>query len=436
MTPASGLVAGRTTAGTPEREPARKRIRLQMPDDTASTVPRHGARAASVAARTVPDAAKNVRRFFARRRAPALADVLRAMRKQKKAYRNRATLPEWVSTDGPLPGMALSGTRPPCDTAAMGMPHRSFFTVATLTALLALASPSHATRCLDEASDAAQIAAARDAIDAACPCFSYDQAAPYQSCVRTALNAQVEASVLRRECRGTVKRIYGRSVCGRPVGRNGPFAPCVSTTTSGRVGCAVKPTRLCDDTPSKSQERCPGSLTCMDAADANGDLAIAAPGDTGQCSSTSFTDNGNGTITDDLGLTWEKLSNDDSVHQFTATYTLADALAKVAMLNATSFAGHTDWRLPTVRELHTLLRPGPAPLVDPVFDDGCVTDCTVATCSCTSSSVFDEDTWSSTVFPFNPNASWTVDFRTLGPDAGVDGELDADANHVRAVRGP
>jgi len=245
----------------------------------------------------------------------------------------------------------------------------------------------------------------------------------------------VNASVLRRECRGVVQRAYGRSVCGRPVGRGGPFVPCVSTSTSGRVGCLVKPTQLCEDTPSKSQERCPGSITCLDAADTNGDLSIDAPGDTGQCAPTTFTDNGNGTITDDdLGLTWEKLSNDGSVHQFTATHDLPDALAKVASLNATSFAGHTDWRLPTVRELHTLLRPGPAPLVDPIFDDGCVAGCTVTTCSCTSSSVFDEDTWSSTAFPFNPNAFWTVDFRTLGADAGVAGELDSDANHVRAVR--
>lgn len=313
---------------------------------------------------------------------------------------------------------------------------RATVTVATLT-LLALAAPSHAVRCLEEAADAAQIAAARDAVDAACPCFSYDQPAPYQNCVRTALNAQVDASALRRECRGTARRIYGRSVCGRPVGRNGPFVPCVSTTTSGRVGCLVKPTRLCEDTPSKAEERCPGSITCLDAADANGDLVIAAPGDTGQCSPTSFTDNGDGTITDDhLGLIWEKLSDDDSVHQFTATHEFPDALAKVATLNTTSFAGHTDWRLPTVRELLTLLRPGPAPLINPIFDSGCVADCTVTTCSCTSSSVFDEDTWTSTVFPFIPNAFWTVDFRTLGPDAGVGGELASDANHVRAVRGP
>jgi hypothetical protein len=306
-----------------------------------------------------------------------------------------------------------------------------------IATLLALPAPTYAVRCLDDPSDPVQIGAARATIDAACDCFSFEKYNLYQRCVTLTLNAEVAANNLRRECRGTVKRIYGRSVCGRPVGRNGPFVPCVSTTQTGRVACLVKPTRLCEPTPAKAIARCHGFTTCLDAADTNGDLLIAAPGDTGACTPSSYTDNGDGTITDDnLGLTWEKLSYDGSIHQFTDTHEFAEAQAKVATLNATTFAGHDDWRLPSVRELHTLLRPGPAPLIDPIFNTGCTFPCPVTTCSCTStSSVFDEETWSSTLYPFHPNSFWTVDFRSLGADAGVaSGIAGNDDNHVRAVR--
>jgi Protein of unknown function (DUF1566) len=63
----------------------------------------------------------------------------------------------------------------------------------------------------------------------------------------------------------------------------------------------------------------------------------------------SYTDNGDGTVTDNVtGLMWQQ-----SVES--VTYTQPDALAYCAGL---SLAGYTDWRLPTVIEVISIVDPG------------------------------------------------------------------------------
>jgi uncharacterized protein DUF1566 len=151
----------------------------------------------------------------------------------------------------------------------------------------------------------------------------------------------------------------------------------------------------------------------------------------------SYTDNGDGTITDNqTGLMWEKKSRDGSIHDWTNLYTWTDAfdvfLAGVAGLNTTNFAGHNDWRLPNRFELDSLLDFGTQdPLVDAAFDNGCVASCTVTSCSCTSSTSF---YWSSTTLLPNPNTAWTVFFDS---HAGISDGFDLKTNSdlVRAVRG-
>jgi hypothetical protein len=66
---------------------------------------------------------------------------------------------------------------------------------------------------------------------------------------------------------------------------------------------------------------------------------------------TVFVDNGDGTVSDKrTTLMWEKLSDDDSVHDYNNfSYLWPGAFQKVAQLNALAFAGHTDWRLPQAR---------------------------------------------------------------------------------------
>ncbi|MSP38306.1 MAG: DUF1566 domain-containing protein [Deltaproteobacteria bacterium] len=143
-------------------------------------------------------------------------------------------------------------------------------------------------------------------------------------------------------------------------------------------------------------------------------------GDLEKGTARSYTDNLNGTITDNsTGLVWEKLTS-DNVGNF---YTWADAFAvKIAALNTVPcFATHCDWRLPNINELQSLADYGHVlPAINPVFNNGVD--------SFTQSSVY----WSSTTYQSNPNDAWNVSF--------FDGFVfpfnkNFNFSYVRAVRG-
>ena len=142
-----------------------------------------------------------------------------------------------------------------------------------------------------------------------------------------------------------------------------------------------------------------------------------------------YTDNADGTITDNrTGLMWEKLSSDGSVHDVATTYTWTNAFSKIAALNSAAFAGHTDWRLPNVKELQSLADFGQVgPAIDPVFNTACAASCTVTSCSCTQSDHY----WTSTTAQDNPDGAWHVSFN----DGGVDSYGKVNGLYVRAVRG-
>ena len=155
----------------------------------------------------------------------------------------------------------------------------------------------------------------------------------------------------------------------------------------------------------------------------------------------SYTDNGDGTITDNrTGLMWEKKSDDGSIHDKDTTYTWGETTSPYTMdggivtiflaaLNGGGgFAGHTDWRIPNRFELETIVNlQNSVPAVDASFDTGCVTGCSVTTCSCTQS----DDYWSSTTQNLNPFNAWFVSFNTGVVNAGGKNN----GVYVRAVRG-
>jgi hypothetical protein len=157
-------------------------------------------------------------------------------------------------------------------------------------------------------------------------------------------------------------------------------------------------------------------------------------------------DNGDGTITDaDTGLMWEKKSSDGSLHDqsingwsWSVSGSAPDGTlftAFLAGLNAGSgFAGHTDWRIPTIYELESIFDYGTSdPAVSAAFNSGCVQSCPVTTCSCTATGN-GGGYWSSTVVNISgaafPNSVWIGVF--------VDGSLNTEVKtanfYARAVR--
>jgi hypothetical protein len=172
----------------------------------------------------------------------------------------------------------------------------------------------------------------------------------------------------------------------------------------------------------------------------DGDLQLGAP--------LSFTDNGDGTITDDnTELMWEKKIAAAGIHNINATYNWADALgvfiptlnnrcANNEAIDCTiggdaacslvggqcGFAGHRDWRLPNIRELETI----------PVFSqinvvpDAPNNDFDAAGMS---TAAF----WSSTTHAFNSLDAWYLGYLFHASAGGQTPK--ATANPVRAVRG-
>jgi hypothetical protein len=168
----------------------------------------------------------------------------------------------------------------------------------------------------------------------------------------------------------------------------------------------------------------------------------------------AYTDNGDGTITDNAtGLTWEKKDQSGGIHDWANRYTWCGASCGstnvmdgtitttfLAGLNAgAGFAGHTDWRIPNVNELLTLVNYENAePAVDAAFNTNCAPGCTVLTCSCTqpgfaSSSVY----WSSTTFANRPQEALIVDDGFVNGDQkdGTYFGTNTGGEFTRAVRG-
>lgn len=181
-----------------------------------------------------------------------------------------------------------------------------------------------------------------------------------------------------------------------------------------------------------------GQTICFDASGTmNAVIDCAGTGQDGEFQAgvaRSFTDNGDGTITDSTtGLVWEKLSDDGSIHDKDNTYSWSNAfVVKVAALNTGSFAGHNDWRLPNRLELETLLHLGTAqPASYPEFDAGCVPDCTVLTCSCNPTGAAQVIFWSSSSYAVASSNAWVVNFS----DGHVYPDVKFLGYQVRAVRG-
>lgn len=174
-----------------------------------------------------------------------------------------------------------------------------------------------------------------------------------------------------------------------------------------------------------------GQVTCWDAS---GDKVIPCAG-TGQDGELrrgeprAYRDNLDGTITDlRAALTWEKLSDDSSIHDKDRSYSWENAFKKIDALNTPPcFAGFCDWRLPNRSELLALVDLGKRnPAVPPLFDS-CSSLCSALRCSCTASTFY----WSSSSSVGNAQDGWVVDFGS----GGASHRTKISVLRVRAVRG-
>ncbi len=258
----------------------------------------------------------------------------------------------------------------------------------------------------------------------------------------------------------------GAAMCGGPCPLDFPFCEFVPGTAGGRCTCVD---HQCGTVGvACGGNFCPGQAEiCTTLADGGCGCTPCAPssqplktgqtipygtgsdGDVQAGNARSYTDNGDGTITDNAtGLVWEKKDQSGGIHDWGNLYTWCGASCGstyvmdgtitttfLAGLNAgTGFADHTDWRIPNLNELATLVNyENSNPAVDVAFNTNCAPGCTVLTCSCTMASALGIY-WSSTTLTgyLLPLFAWDVEF-----DSGVAyrDEKNLITANVRAVRG-
>jgi hypothetical protein len=173
-------------------------------------------------------------------------------------------------------------------------------TIALVCALLAPPVGFASQTCLTGSDpavldDAPQLAVVRDAVDATCPCASYDGTAAntnkdYVKCAKGVINAAVAAGNLRKQCKGAAKAIFVNANCGMNSALHAQ--PCIETNIkTGKITCKVRPqtkkdgtpTNACVSTTKKTKESCADDVRCLGAADVDDDFRITAPGDDGRC---------------------------------------------------------------------------------------------------------------------------------------------------------
>ncbi len=188
--------------------------------------------------------------------------------------------------------------------------------------------------------------------------------------------------------------VFWEGIAVGTTNKGGSFAFTTTVVPADCVGTV-------SDGTSSIDVRIDGCASATTSLLATGQTISYAPGDDGSVqagAALSYTDNGDGTVTDNrTGLTWEK----KTVDNVRTNYTWQGALDYVAGLNAANFAGHSDWRLPNVRELMSIIDYSRSnPSIDPIFGP-------------TTGNLFFVTYWSSTSWAAYQPArnAWGVEFR-------------------------
>ncbi|HXC51319.1 MAG TPA: DUF1566 domain-containing protein [Candidatus Limnocylindrales bacterium] len=176
-----------------------------------------------------------------------------------------------------------------------------------------------------------------------------------------------------------------------------------------------------------------GQDTCYD--DAGDPISCEGTGQDGEFqkgASRAFIDNGDGTVTDrNTGLQWEQSDDGGGIHDQENKVNWLGAFLKIAQLNVTMFAGHSDWRVPNIFELMSLGDFGQHDPGYPVpyFQHDCAPGCAIPNCACIPSPQYE---WSSTSYAPGPSNAWALQVRFGDPIL----QAKSLANYTaRAVRG-
>jgi len=166
-----------------------------------------------------------------------------------------------------------------------------------------------------------------------------------------------------------------------------------------------------------------GQSMCFQTVPPYAEIPCAGTGQDGAYSINpmSYIDNGNGTVTDkNTGLTWQKEVDQQAYSWFQASGTIdtAHGQSRQNVCGMLNLGGQTDWRLPTKKELMSIIDysvpyPGPTIKVD-YFPD-----------------MAPLHYWSATSFAGNPDLAWLVGFS----DGRVNRSNKYELHLVRCVRG-
>jgi len=116
------------------------------------------------------------------------------------------------------------------------------------------------------------------------------------------------------------------------------------------------------------------------------------------------------------GLTWEVKTNDLSIHNYGITYIWSKLSEFIDTLNVDEFGGYSDWRIPDIAELSSLLKLTPNNHMDQQFFPHY------------NPSLY----WTSVLSQLSPNyMAWAVNFE----NANIESLFKTSPYHVRAVRG-
>jgi Protein of unknown function (DUF1566) len=203
---------------------------------------------------------------------------------------------------------------------------------------------------------------------------------------------------------------------------------CTGTLSDGSATVSVS---VLHCTPEAEGAPAPVAVTGQTTSFATGDDGALKKGV--PFPSPRFTDNGDGTVEDKLtDLIWLKDASCLGSHKWEDTGSVFPALAAVADLNAGddfSCADYTagtftDWRLPNVKELQSLIDFG---FANPALSNAAGTaKCTPADCA--FSGVQSANYWSSTAYAVGSDFAWVVFL--------LDGFTGAGFKHVTALVWP